>query len=105
MWEACPLPVKQRLMMIARECDTACIKHPNWPDDKIHGAAVVAEESGELVRAALQYHYENGTENAMILEAIHTGAMALRFLMHMELVLQVPTQSNEDYGAEPQIED
>lgn len=38
----------------------ALFKHPEWPDDVVHCAAIVAEEAeeaGELVRAALQGSY------------------------------------------------
>lgn len=55
--------------------------HPDWPSDPIHAAAIVAEESGELVRAALQHKYEDGMRVAMRTEAIQTAAMALRFLL------------------------
>lgn len=56
-------------------------KFPTWPCDIVHAAAVVAEEAGELVQAALQLTYEHSTLDAVKKEAIQTGAMALRFLL------------------------
>ena len=82
MWDACNPKVKLRLMQIARECDLACLKHPEWPRHKVIAAAIVAEESGELIRAALQAQFENAPEAEMTKEAIQTGAMALRFLLN-----------------------
>lgn len=49
--------------------------HPDWPEDLIHAAAIVSEEAGELVKAANQ-----GDKVSMKREAIHTGAMVIRFL-------------------------
>jgi len=78
-----PEDVQHRLIQIAHEFQRATEKHPKWcgADDIIHGAAVVAEESGELVRAALMAQYENGSIVEMQKEAVQTGAMALRFLL------------------------
>lgn len=58
-------------------------KHPKWPKDHIHQAAIVAEESGELMRATLQHKYEGGRFYEMHNEAAHTGAMAIRFIKNM----------------------
>lgn len=55
-------------------------KHPNWPKDPIHAAAIVAEESGELTQAALQFVYEGGNMAKMAKEAIHTAVTAIRFM-------------------------
>lgn len=59
-------------------------KWPGWPDDVIHQAAIVAEEAGELVRAALHVTYEDGKSTCedMRTEAIQTAAMALRLLLN-----------------------
>ena len=65
---------------ILRELDRARDKFPYWPRDKIHAAAIVAEESGELIRAAVRHHYESGTLADCRQEAMHTAAMAIRFL-------------------------
>jgi hypothetical protein len=62
-------------------------KHKNWPKDPVHGAAIVAEESGELVRAALNHRYEGGSKWDMYKEAVQTAATCIRFIantMHKE---------------------
>lgn len=76
-----PPDVLGYLTLIATELNTAIEKHPDYPDDHIHQAAILAEESGELVQAALQEKYENGPYFKMHTEAIQSGAMALRFLV------------------------
>jgi hypothetical protein len=67
--------------LIINELHKAMDKHPNWPDDPVHAAAIVCEESGELIRAAIQYRAEDGDEDAMYKEAVQTAAMGLRFLL------------------------
>ncbi len=71
---------EQMIEAVFAELYRAEEKHPEWPEDVIHRAAIVAEESGELVQAALQNVYESGSKEHMIEEAIQTAAMALRFL-------------------------
>lgn len=67
---------------ILNELEKAEKKHPQWPTDVIHAAAIIAEESGELVRAALQWNYEDGNQDELKKEAIQTAAMCIRFLQH-----------------------
>lgn len=62
--------------------------HPEWPDDVIHAAAVVAEESGELIQAALQYRYESGDLADVRKEAMHTAATAIRLIASLPNVKQ-----------------
>jgi hypothetical protein len=66
--------------MVITELEHACAQHPNWPKDPIHQAAVVAEESGELVQAVLQHVYEPHKGGSPVKEAVQTAAMAVRFL-------------------------
>lgn len=68
------------LSQIMLELDRAETKHPDWPNDIIHAAAIVGEESGELTRAALQFTYENGSREAAEKEAIQVAVTAIRFL-------------------------
>lgn len=68
------------ILNIVAELQRAEQKHPQWPTDIIHAAAVVGEESGELTQAALQYHYENGGMATCQVEAIHVAVTAIRFL-------------------------
>lgn len=73
---------------ILRELRRAKKKHRSWPDHIVARAAIVGEEAGELIRAAILYKYEpeKGTEArveqyaALRKEAIQTAAMAIRFL-------------------------
>lgn len=76
-----PIEEKRWIHCIIMELELAQQKHPNWPDDHIHAAAIINEEAGELIRAAIQYKYEKGRFYDMHKEAIQTGAMALRFLI------------------------
>jgi hypothetical protein len=71
---------ERTVLEILDEVDRARKKHPDWPDNVIEQAAIVCEESGELIRAALQYKYESGTANECDKKAIQTAAMCIRFL-------------------------
>ncbi len=65
---------------IKAELERAESKHPDWPTDIIHAAAIVGEESGELTRAALQWTYEDGHIDETQKEAIQVAVTAIRFL-------------------------
>lgn len=58
-------------------------KHPVFPIDVIYATAILAEESGEAVRAANELVHHNGSVSDLEKELIHTGAMALRNLLHL----------------------
>ncbi|MFM1347331.1 hypothetical protein WFP14_12270 [Yersinia proxima] len=58
--------------------------HPRWPTDALHAVSILTEESGELTKAAIEYHYNNGDIEAIREEAIQTGAMALRVLLNID---------------------
>ena len=81
------------------ELERAEHKHPNWPADRVRQAAVIAEEAGEALRAALsltEYEEEGDIRlsdiersykiermgNAMEYEVIQTAAMAVRWLLN-----------------------
>lgn len=59
-------------------------QHPGWPDDIFEGLAIVGEEYGELQQAVLDKKYKNGDYAHVEKEAIHTAAMALRFLINLD---------------------
>jgi hypothetical protein len=76
---------------ILRELKRSKKKHPYWPDHIVAGAAIVCEESGELIRAALNHKYESKDKfdkeawvKQMREEAIQTAAMAIRFLENLK---------------------
>lgn len=72
------------LAEIIHELTQAKNKHPNFPDDPIHAAAILGEESGELTQAALNFVYSGGSIECLKEEAAQCGAMAIRFLENIE---------------------
>ena len=70
--------------LIMQELELAVAKHPRWPTDPIHAVAIMAEESGEAVRASLNLVYESGNMAELRREVIQTGAMAIRVLMNLD---------------------
>ena len=68
------------IKLILKEVARAEEKHPNWPKDQVYAAAIVSEESGELMRAAVQFEMENGDIRPLYEEAIQTAATCIRLL-------------------------
>lgn len=69
---------------IIMELQTAEYQHPQWPKDIIHGVAIMAEESGEAVRAALNHVYHRDDIEELKKELIQTAAMCIRNLVNLE---------------------
>jgi len=59
-------------------------EHPGWPKDIIHAAAIAFEEKGELLKAAIDFYFGRGSREKLLKEASQLGAMAIRFLIHLE---------------------
>ena len=76
--------------LVMAEIDRTEKIHPVWPRNLIHAGMVVSEESGELVKSILDHDEGKGSNRQMIIEAVHTAAMAIRFLKNIE-----ETEENE----------
>ena len=93
----------QAVELLFAEIARAEGKHPNWPQDRLRQVVVVAEEAGEALQAGLNiveaeeelilsrpegynitlaYNNMAMLEDKLQTEMIHTGAMALRWLMN-----------------------
>jgi hypothetical protein len=74
---------------VAREVARAQELHPDWPADPVYQAAIVGEEAGELLQAALDCKYKRckpcshatGEFCPVKREAIHVAATAVRVLI------------------------
>jgi len=74
------------LKEVEEELARAKAKFPVWYRDPVHGAAIVAEEAGEALQAALDFYYERAGAHVLKKELIHTVAMGIRFLLNFENV-------------------
>ncbi len=68
--------------LVLKELRKAEEKFPGFPTDPVHAAAIVAEEAGELVQAALDHSYMR-EGSPMMKEASHVAAMGIRFLLSL----------------------
>ena len=59
------------------------VLHPAWPTNPIHQAAILCEETGELVRAALRVRFEGADWSEVVTECVQSGAMALRIVTEL----------------------
>lgn len=72
---------------IEKELARAKELFPSWPEDPFHALAILGEEFGELTKAVVEHTYESATKGVLRedvrKEAVHTAAMAVRFLEGM----------------------
>lgn len=73
--------------LILNELFAAKRAWPEWPTDLVYGAAIVAEEAGELVQATLNSHFKATPRFLAKREAEQTAATAIRFLAHFPVDL------------------
>jgi hypothetical protein len=73
---------------IKKELYDAKIKYPDWPKDKIHQVAIMAEESGESVRAMLNHVYHGEDIKKVREELIQTAAMCIRCIEDIDFNLR-----------------
>ena len=69
--------------IILAELLRAEAKYPAWPADLIHQVAIMQEESGEAIRAALNHVYHGEPLADVRGELVQTAAMCLRCLKNM----------------------
>ena len=74
----------QIIRSIQYELMTAKKKWPEYYDDVIHATALVNEEAGEAIQAALDLTYDNGSIEKVKAELIQTAAMCFRALENID---------------------
>jgi len=84
-------PEHRSLRFIFRALNDATVRHPGWMRDPIHGAAVIAEEAGEICSVATDLVYNTLSVEEqewawahMREEIAQTAAVCLRMLMATE---------------------
>jgi len=78
------MKIEDIYLEIDNEMRRAKKKFPTWPWDPVHSAAIVAEEAGEALQAALNFYYRRGGSHQLKKELIHTVTMGIRFLLNLE---------------------
>ncbi len=73
--------------LVMNELIAAKRAYPEWPTDLVYGAAVVAEEAGELVQATLNAHYKGTRRDLAKKEAEQTAVTAIRFIANFPVDL------------------
>lgn len=58
--------------------------HPHWPDDLIHQVAIMIEEAGESMQAALDYYDGKEGPEHLKQELAQTAAMCIRCIKGLD---------------------
>jgi len=77
---------QQIIEILLRGVKEAEAKHPVWPDDILHGLAIISEEHGELAKAAYENVYEGGHYINVQAEAFDTMVTCFRLLKNIKMV-------------------
>lgn len=56
------MKLETALAMVMAECVRAEALHPVWPKDPVHQMAILCEESGEALQAALNFKERKGSK-------------------------------------------
>ena len=75
---------QQSIDCILNELKAAKKEHPTFPTDIVHQVAIMVEEAGEAIQAALEHYEENGDLKKVEHELFQTGAMVLRCLENLQ---------------------
>ena len=78
------MKIETVLAQVMSEIDRAEKIHPVWPRDVVKACSLLAEEAGEVVRAANTFDETRTGKKDIITEAIHTAATAIRLLKNIE---------------------
>jgi NTP pyrophosphatase (non-canonical NTP hydrolase) len=72
---------------VVAELERAETKYPEWPVNLVEQGAIVAEEAGELLKACNNIHHvqKPGSREELIEEAVQTAAMAIRFILNVDV--------------------
>jgi len=81
--------ITEFLRDVTNEVLKARLMYPEWQQDPVHGAAVAAEEAGEVLQAVNNYHWQQGddTPEDIYKEAVQAAAMFCRFVVDSEWML------------------
>ena len=74
------MEVSEAYQLVMKEMANAHIKHGNFPTDCVYGAAIVMEEAGEVIQAALNVEFKRGSKQKLRSEVAQTAAAAIWFL-------------------------
>jgi len=81
------------------ELRKAVEKFPSWPDDPVHAAGIIIEESGEVMKAVLEHVYEphKSSKDDVVTEIHQTIAMCIRFLHAIDKYKWAKSQQHYQY--------
>lgn len=83
--EELTLEEQNMIVHIIRSLNKAKTDYPDFGmDDIVCGTSVVADEAGQLQRAAFEFIYKNGMFEAIEEEAVHTAVTAIRMMLLCE---------------------